>query len=47
LLELSTAIKVNQKLGPSRELKDSNVALTRAVGGNGAGTATQLGRKKK
>ena len=47
LLELSAVIKVNQKLGPSKELKDANQALTRAIGGNGAGTATKLGRKKK
>jgi methyl-accepting chemotaxis protein len=47
LSELSAKIKANQRLGPSRELKEAAKALTRPANSNRAGAPAQHGRKKK
>jgi formylglycine-generating enzyme required for sulfatase activity len=45
LSDLFAVIKVEQRLGPSKELKDVTKAVARAAGRNRAGTATEKGRK--
>jgi formylglycine-generating enzyme required for sulfatase activity len=47
LSELSAKIKANQRLGPSRELKEATKALTRPANSNRAGAPAQHVRKKK
>ena len=46
LSDLSTKIKVKQRIVPSKELRDATKAVTGGAGRNRAGTPTKQGRKK-
>jgi TolA-binding protein len=46
LSDLSSKIKVKQRIVPSKELRDATKAVTGGAGRNRAGTSTKQGRKK-